>query len=1197
VDASKRAARAPAEPAQSSPAGRFGREAKAPSEFSIEVVESAWAAERLEAAGRFLETFPPSTEILLVGASRDAVDDLARDVTRRRGASFGLHRYSLTQLAARLALGELTRRGLAPSSGLATEAMAARVAFEALDAGALRYFAPVARFPGFARALAATLGELRQAWLEPAALEGLGGAADDVVELLRRFEARLEEGGVSDHAGLLALAADAVMRGEHQPARGMPILFLDVEAGSAARRRLLAALAVASPSVLFTVPAGDGPTLEVARALAARSTHRPPEPTRDDRPGPAGGAASSRPASDGRMTRAGGDPSAKDRRAAPSSPLGMAAELARLRAFLFSDASPPELPAGGEVILFSAPGESREAVEVVRRILEEARAGTRFDRMAVLLRAAEVYATPLEAALARAGIPAYFARGTRRPDPGGRAFLALLHCTAEKLSARRFAEYLSLGQVPALAPEGTPPLGRGAWQGPEDEVFGSVTDASRAEDEAGDDGDPAVDGDTRAVVSDAEPVVDGSLRAPWRWEELLVESAVIGGEDRWCRRLAGLEAELRLRIEELRQEEPDTPRLQALTRELGDLQHLARFALPVIERLAALPASARWGEWIPALERLAPMVLRRPERVLAVLADLRPLGPVGPVSLEEVRAVLAEQLASLRERPPADRYGRVFVGTVEEVRGRAFDVVFLCGLAERIFPRKPREDPILLDALRERLASRAPASPVDPTEEPITHLTRGAAALLTQSDRAHNERLLLRLAVGAATRRLYLSYSRIDLAEARPRVASFYALEVKRALAGRIPPPTAVEQEAEAAAAARLAWPAPADPMRAIDEVEHDLSILGALLPAPLPDARGRARYLLELNDCLARSLRTRWARWESPKWSPADGIVRVADGTREGLEASRLGARAYSPSALQRFAACPYQFYLSAICRLEPRDEIAPLEQLDPLTRGHLFHRVQAELLRALQTAGRLPLAREGLAGAMATLDETLDRVEAEYREELAPAIERVWRAEIEAVRVDLRMWLQRAVEIQATWEPVAFELGFGLPVTAELDPRSAPDEVRLPGGFRLRGVIDLVERQRGTRVLRVTDYKTGRNTTRSNLVVGRGETLQPVLYGLAVEQVLGAPALEGRLFFCTRVGEFAERVVPLSDAARARAVEVLEVVARAVAAGFLPPAPRKDACRFCDFREVCGPHEELRLRRKDPTRLAELAALREWP
>ncbi len=180
---------------------------------------------------------------------------------------------------------------------------------------------------------------------------------------------------------------------------------------------------------------------------------------------------------------------------------------------------------------------------------------------------------------------------------------------------------------------------------------------------------------------------------------------MIGGHARWQRRLAGLAAELAVRAEEARREEPDSPRAAAIDRDRASLAHLERFALPVIERLAALPARATWAEWIAALEALVPMVLRRPERVLGVLADLRGLGPIGPVTLDEVRDVLAEELATLAERPPATRYGQVFVGGLEQARGMAFDVVFVPGLAERIFPQKPREDPLLLDDLRARLGA------------------------------------------------------------------------------------------------------------------------------------------------------------------------------------------------------------------------------------------------------------------------------------------------------------------------------------------------------------------------------------------------------------------------------------------------------------------------------------------------------------
>src|SRR5207253_8507697 len=123
-----------------------------------------------------------------------------------------------------------------------------------------------------------------------------------------------------------------------------------------------------------------------------------------------------------------------------------------------------------------------EAVGIVRRLLEEAQAGGPFDGMAVLLRAPEHYAGLLEHACARGGVPVYFERGTRRPDPAGRAFIALLACGVEGLSAKRFDEYLSLGQVPQqpAADPGAPVL-------PRDEALAAV-----AAPEPGDDPDSAV---------------------------------------------------------------------------------------------------------------------------------------------------------------------------------------------------------------------------------------------------------------------------------------------------------------------------------------------------------------------------------------------------------------------------------------------------------------------------------------------------------------------------------------------------------------------------------------------------------------------------------------------------------------------------------------------------------------------------------
>ncbi|HMH53008.1 MAG TPA: PD-(D/E)XK nuclease family protein [Candidatus Acidoferrum sp.] len=1095
----------------------------------LETFQSSSAAERLGAAGAFLERVAPAAQVLIVGATRDAADDLARRATAGRGATFGWHRASLTQAAARFAALGMARLGVAPATALGTQAVAARVSFEAARDQALGYFEPVARFPGFARALAATLAELRLGGIAPDALDGLGGHGRDVAELARRFEAQLETGKLADRTALFALATSGVQADGLDSPRRMPMVLLDVSIAGPAERAFVEALIARSPAVLATVPAGDDPTLDALRALGARDADATPA-------------------------------------AAPSG----ASDLRRARDFLFAATAPPAATAAGDVRFFSAPGEGRETVEIARRILDEARGGTPFDEIAVLLRAPEIYGALLEAALRRAGIPAWFSRGTARPDPSGRAFLALLDCAREGLSARRFAEYLSLGQVPSLDESGAPPATPAVWTASDEEVLGPAV-AAPPETEL--QADVVTESD-----ADEQPVVEGTLRAPWRWEQLLVESAVIGGKDRWSRRLAGLEAEYRARLTRYREEEPDSPRVAAIERDVKNLEHLRRFALPLIERLAALPGHGTWGEWIVSLEALAPVVLRRPERVLTVLAALRPLAVIGPVRLDEVRGVLADELTTLAERPPSDRYGRVFVGTIEQGRGRGFEVVFLPGLAERIFPQKPREDPILLDALRRELSQRV----------------HDVTPLATQDERGRRERLLLRIAVGAARRALYLSYSRVEQAEARPRVPSFYALEIARALTGLVPEPQQMERDAAAAGGARLAWPAPEDPGRAIDEVEHDLAVLRALLASG--EARGRARYLLEMNESLARSLRTRWSRW-SRRFTAADGLVRVTDATRATLAAARLDARAYSASALQKFAACPYQFFLSAICRLEPRSEIASIVELDPATRGHLFHRVQADVMRALAEEGRLPLDAKALDPAKATLDRTLDRVAERYREELAPAIGRVWQDEIESMRADLRMWLEQTAASHATWEPVAFELAFGLRRDPDNDPRSVEQEVTLADGYRLRGIVDLVERKRGGSDLRVTDYKTGRDWTRRNLVVDGGQILQPVLYGLTVEQLFGARVVESRLFYCTRVGGFSERVVPMSAETRGRGPEVLAVIDRAVAAGFLPAAPRPRACGICDFRDVCGPHEETRIRLKDPLRIEELRTLRELP
>ncbi|HSC28079.1 MAG TPA: PD-(D/E)XK nuclease family protein, partial [Vicinamibacterales bacterium] len=372
--------------------------------------------------------------------------------------------------------------------------------------------------------------------------------------------------------------------------------------------------------------------------------------------------------------------------------------------------------------------------------------------------------------------------------------------------------------------------------------------------------------------------------------------------------------------------------------------------------------------------------------------------------------------------------------------------------------------------------------------------------------------------------------------------------------------------------------------------------VLRGLMAVSAPaSVRGHANYMLRLNESLRRSVSARWARARSA-WSPHDGLVRVTGATGAPLGAQRLAARPYSLTALQRFAACPYQFLLSAVYRLEPSEEPEPLQRLDPLMRGAIFHEVQARFFRALQAQKLLPVTEASVASALTVLDGIIERVAARYYDELAPAIDRVWRDEIADIAKDLRVWVRRLPEF-ADWLPLHFEYGFGLEKDVEHDPHSVEEPVLVDGRFKLRGSVDLIEQRRDGALLRVTDHKTGKNRTTDRTVIGGGAILQPVLYSLAVEQALGAPVGYGRLFYCTSAGGFSDHHVAINETNRRIGLEALEIVDRAVELGFLPAAPAEGACVWCDFRPVCGPHEELRVRRKPPDRLADLEALRTRP
>jgi hypothetical protein len=209
---------------------------------------------------------------------------------------------------------------------------------------------------------------------------------------------------------------------------------------------------------------------------------------------------------------------------------------------------------------------------------------------------------------------------------------------------------------------------------------------------------------------------------------------------------------------------------------------------------------------------------------------------------------------------------------------------------------------------------------------------------------------------------------------------------------------------------------------------------------------------------------------------------------------AALRGHDPHSPSALERWAACPVAWFVDRGLRART---LAPDEL--PLVRGAASHEALRAVFVALPErtggtridAASLPLALELLDDALAAPGRALSP---------SPPLDR---AERRRLRSDLGRYLEFAATAPSTHEPREFELAFGL----EGDP--LPAASLGDGALALCGRIDRIDIDPDVGSALVYDYKAAVAEPAARW--GPKRCLQPALYMLAVEQLLGAEAVGG--------------------------------------------------------------------------------------
>ena len=341
-----------------------------------------------------------------------------------------------------------------------------------------------------------------------------------------------------------------------------------------------------------------------------------------------------------------------------------------------------------------------------------------------------------------------------------------------------------------------------------------------------------------------------------------------------------------------------------------------------------------------------------------------PLAALGPVKLTDVIRTLERLIANYRDDADEPRYGKLFVSSIEEARGMHFRLVFIPGLNEGMFPRQLREDPLLLDEQRVRSGCER-QSRIANSSEPRWP---------------------------APPSRPFSPLRRVDLATGRERVPSFFAVEVLKAARGSgADIPELLEQAQSRLVNRGSVGPRP--------RTRPTASTMSSSISRHSVQHRSRRyaggyAWIGAVNPHAVRSIRARMERW-GRDWSKSDGLAATDVHIGISLRKYRLTERAWSASALQQFARCPYRFLLHGIHGLAPMEEPEALERMDALVRGRLYHRVLFHLFR---DGDRDPSRR---------LDEILPRLAAGTAEEHAPAVPGFWRTEVEKLRADLRGWL----------------------------------------------------------------------------------------------------------------------------------------------------------------------------------------------
>ncbi len=431
----------------------------------------------------------------------------------------------------------------------------------------------------------------------------------------------------------------------------------------------------------------------------------------------------------------------------------------------------------------------------------------------------------------------------------------------------------------------------------------------------------------------------------------------------------------------------------------------------------------------------------------------------------------------------------VMVLNATAARGLSFRALFVLGMNEGVFPRTIREDAFLRDHDREVLER---------------DLGYKVSQKLTAFD---EEKLLFTLLAGAARDRFYCSFQRTD-ESGRALAPSWYIDELKRALAASGRPcetiniPRSITEKAATAPFDRQDLLLPKElAIRLTLEAQDPTALIEASASLPALLYKQGRKVAAEIDQSGDRLL-------------PYDGALADFAGYWK-----HFSERGLSPTALETYARCPFQFFARHVLGLEPLDRPEEILGPSPAQFGELGHEILNKFFHALIDGGYFT-GSSGKVNVETVLQSIAVHAFADYQENNPVGYPLAWESLKEGILQLLRQVVTQDLSelAQSGFAPASLETA----ATARL-PADWPEPLK---GLLIRGRMDRIDRK--DEALRVIDYKfkfgASPATQDKNLVRAalRGERLQPPFYYMLAQRwveeqmkEIAHPAIEASFYF----------------------------------------------------------------------------------